>query len=57
MKIFFSHKSHRPQRGMILAIAKQADLKEKDQRDVSALMKALDKVAVGRNRAAHTIFS
>lgn len=55
--IFFSHKSDRAQRGMILAIAKQVDLGEKDCRALSSLMKALDKVAVGRNLAAHTIFS
>lgn len=55
--LFFSHKSDRAQRSMIKAVAAIGDLSEADQKALFTILKDLDAVSVGRNLAAHTIFS
>lgn len=55
--LFFSHKSDRAQRGLIKAVAAIGDLADGDRKTLVTILKELDGVAVGRNLAAHTIFS
>jgi hypothetical protein len=54
--LFFSHQSDRGQRNLVKKVAETVGLADEDMKKLKALMDRLDKIAIQRNLATHTIF-